>query len=122
MNPVRSHQISNIPPPICLGFGCDAKYYRDTAGLILLFQLILLNYFYFSKKVIIFVRLFDYRKVFALFYLWSDKRKPTTGLFRLHRLIYFTRGVGCPTPTEAIKSEWDDKISIKHAAAGNPAI
>jgi len=106
MYPAHSYQISDSRQ-IRLVIGGDTVLYRDTQGMILLLQLILLICFYFSVKTTIFVRLFDYRKVFALIDWWSDKRKLMVGQFRLHRLLYFTRGVGCPTPTKAIKSEWE---------------
>ena len=106
MHPSHSYQITDLRP-ISFVIGDDTVLYRDTQGLILLLQLILCICFYFSVKTTIFVRLFDTRKVTALFDLWFGKRKLTAGQFRLHRLLYFTRGVGCPTPTKAIKSEWE---------------
>ena len=80
-----------------LGVGSDAGLSRDTMGLILLLQQILWISFNFSATIIIFVRLFPYRKVFALVDVPFDRRKPTAALFKLHRLLYFTRAVGFPT-------------------------
>ena len=106
--------------PQCSFIEVNNRLYLYSVGIKILLQFILCICFFFSIKVIIFVRLFDYRKVFALFYLWSDKRKPTAGYFRLHRLLCFIRGVLLPIPTEAIKSEWDEKSCIEYVAAGNP--
>ena len=79
------------------GGGSDVGLYRYTKRLILFLQQILLICFDFSAKNIIFVRLFTYRKVCALVYMQFDKRKPTAGYFKLHRLLYFTRAVDSPT-------------------------
>ena len=83
--------------PLDSGIREDAGSYRDTTELTLFTQTILWICFYFSVKTIIFVRLFPYRKVFALVYMQFDKRKPTAALFKLHRLLYFTRAVDSPT-------------------------
>ena len=71
----------------------EAGLYRGTRGWIHFLQQILRVGFVFSIKAVIFVRLFLHGKVFAVLYVQSDKRKPTAGLFRLHRLLYFTRAV-----------------------------
>jgi len=55
------------------------------------------DYLFFSTKAVIFVRLFLDGKVFAVYYVQSDTRKPTAGLFRLHRFLQFTRAVSTPT-------------------------
>ena len=80
-----------------LGGGSDVGLPRDTMGLILFLQQILLICFDFSVKDIIFVELFPYRKVFALVYVQFDRRKLPAGYFKLHRLLYFTRAVDSPT-------------------------
>ena len=60
--------------------------------------------FFLFKKNINFVRLLIHAVdfllgfVFALFYVHFGKRKPAAGYFKLHRLLYFTRAVGLPTP------------------------
>ena len=46
-----------------------------------------------------FIRLFPFWKVFALFYVPFDKREPAAEYFKLHKLLYFIRGIGYPTPT-----------------------
>ena len=84
------------------GIGNDMGVYREITGLII-FSLILINFslipLYLSSGKIIFVRLFHDRKGFALVYVPFDKRKPTAGYFKLHRLLYFIRAVGLPTLT-----------------------
>ena len=84
--------------------GSDGGLYRDTSGWIHFLQQMLWILFYFSTKAIIFVRLFPYGKVFTVCYVQPDKRKPTAGLYRLHRLLYFTRAVQFPRPVSAITS------------------
>ena len=82
------------------------KHTRSFSGRYLFFaQKNLLICFYFSVKVIIFVWLFPYGKVFALVYMQFDKRKPTAGYFKLHRLLYFTRAVEVSHPAAAITPE-----------------
>ena len=87
------YQQINHRLPLRSGIGGDAGLYRDTMGLIFLLQLLLWISFYYFVKVVIFVRLFSCQKVFALFYLQTDKRKPTAGFFKLHRLLFFIRAV-----------------------------
>ena len=77
--------------------GSNAGLYHGTTGLNLFLQQILWIGSVFSTKAVIFVRLFLDGKVFAVCQVRSDTRKPTAGLFRLHRLLYFTRAVGTPT-------------------------
>jgi len=36
-------------------------------------------------------------QTYFVIYMQSDKRKPAAGLFRMRRLLYFTRAVGFPT-------------------------
>ena len=108
----NSHQY-----PQCSFIEVNNRLYRDSIGFKQLLQFILWIYFCFSVKAFIFVRKFYYLKVFALFFLWSDKRKPTAGYFILNRLLYFIRAVGYPTPTEAIRSEWESECSIVYAVA-----
>ena len=83
-----SNQYINEPP-----------HKNNLYGLSLFSQLISAIIFRLSKKVIIFVRLFPYWKVFVLVYMQFDNRKPTAGYNKLHRLLYFIRAVGLPTPT-----------------------
>ena len=75
-------------------------------GLILFFILIIGIFFYFSTRFINFVRLFSYRIVFALYDVQFDKRRPTAGYFKLHRLLYFARAVGLPTSAVVTGLEW----------------
>jgi len=116
MNPAWSYQNAKTLPIVSV-IRSDIGLCRDTQRLMLFLQLILWIYFCFSVKAIIFVRKFYYRKVFALIYWRSDKRKPTARLFRLHRLLYFIRAVCLPTPAEATEPEWEAKSSILDAAA-----
>ena len=46
-----------------------------------------------SEKLDFFVRLFLFGFVFALFCMQFDRRKLTAGLYKLHRLLQFTRAV-----------------------------
>ena len=75
----------------------EAGLYCGTRGWIHFLQQILWICFVFSTKAVIFVRLFPDGKVFAVCCVQSDQRKPTAGLFILHRLLQFTRAVGTPT-------------------------
>ena len=95
MNYSLDKQISH-PFPLRLDIGSDTGLFRGKAELILILWIC----FYFSVKVVGFIRLLPFQKVFALFFMQSDKRKPTAGLFKLHRLLYFTRAVCLPTPTK----------------------
>ena len=105
------YQQMSRPLPLFKGIGSDAVLYHDTSGLILFLQLILWTGFYFYVKTI-FVRMLPDWKVFVLLYLQSDKRKQTAGLFRLHRLLYFTRAVCLPTPALATESEWETACNL----------
>ena len=85
--------------------GRDGGLYRDKMGLILFLQLILWNSFYYSVKALIFVRL----------YLLSHfgggwGRLRAEKLFKLHRLLYFTRAVSL-TPVVVI-TPGKKKISV----------
>jgi hypothetical protein len=104
------YQPFSYPFPLRSRIGRDGGLYCDKMGLILFLQLILWNSFYYSVKAIIFVRLFSCQKVFALFCMQSDKRKPTAGFFKLHRLLYFTRAVSL-TPVVVI-TPGKKKISV----------
>jgi len=60
---------------------------------ILFVPLFLVSYHFCSEKLDCFVRLFLFGFVFALFCLQFDRRKLTAGLYKLHRLLQFTRAV-----------------------------
>jgi len=75
----------------------------------------------FSTKAVIFVRLFPYGEVFAVCQVRSDTRKPTVGLFRLHRLLYFTRAVGSPTRGSHNVRVGNDKRCTVHTTASYTA-
>ena len=105
MNYALYQKRSNYQLPLRSRIGSDTELYRGTSGVILFLRLVQRISFYYSEKAIIFVRLLPllspysgglrgaFQKVIALLYLQSDKRKPIVGLFKLHRLLYFTRAV-----------------------------
>ena len=100
MNFTLHHQRTNTLP-LRSRIGGDTGLYCGTVGLMHFLRFILRISFYYSVKVVNSIRLFLCREVFALFFMQSDKRKPSVVLFRLHRLIYFTRAVCLPALVEA---------------------
>jgi len=88
--------------PIRSGIGNSTDLHHQITGLIIIcctviiFSFILL---FCSNKFFIFVRLLSCRKVFVLVYVQSEKRKPASVYYRLHRLLQFTRAVISPPRT-----------------------
>ena len=86
------------------GIGVDFMLYQNFVRLFVLCVFIYIEFLsillLYSKEYIIFVRLLFVGIVFALFYMQFDKRKLSGGLYKLRRLLYFTRAVGLPPSTE----------------------
>ena len=88
----------NRPLPFRSGTGSDARLFFCE---ILYVPLFLVSYLFCSDKLDSFVRLFLLGCVFALFCLQFDRRKLTAGLYKLHRLLQFTRAVCLPLRLQA---------------------
>jgi len=78
--------------------GGDTGLFRKKAGFIHFLQQMLWISPYFSTKIIIFVGLCCYRKVFDLCEIQFDKQKLTVQHSKLNRLFQFTRAVVIPVP------------------------
>jgi len=84
-----------------VGFFCDNLFV----------PLFLVSCHFFSEKLDCFIRLFLFGFVFALFYLQFDRRKLTAGLYKLHRLLQFTRSVSFPPRLQAVGwSGWEKRV------------
>jgi len=83
-------QLSKRPLPFRAGTGSVAGlFFRK----ILFVPLFLVSCRFCSEKIDAFVLLFLSGCVFALFSMQFEKRKLTAGLYKLHRLLQFTRAV-----------------------------
>ena len=78
--------------------GGETGLHIKNVGFIHFLQQIIRINLYFHVKVIIFVRLCCYRKVFDLCEIQFDKQKLTVQHSKLNRLFQFTRAVVIPVP------------------------